>query len=256
MRLLFSLLIALSFTAPLNAVADDSADPFDPFAGCPEPLAAAIRSFGRDAGRWAYTQHIVQYDRKGRVEQEQVARYDPSQHYDAQWTLVKQNGKDATESQAKKFRKDRAKMGKNRRTLGELLVLKEARLVRENGGELIYEVPLKKDENNRLPPEKFEVLVKVNRAPQTLRAIDVQLKKSWRYVGVVNVKSGEAHLGFETVKPEHGPTVTSIIGEGRATILLVPVGAKGEVKRGDFKRVTPYDERFNVKIGPLKAIDF
>jgi hypothetical protein len=253
MRRVVSPLLVFLFAAA-SAIATD--DPADPLAGCPEPLAAAIRAFGRDAGRWAYTQHIVQYDRKGRVEQEQLARHDPSRHYDVQWTLLKQNGKDATESQAKKFRKDRAKMSKNRRTLGELLVLKDAKLVRESGDELVYEVPLKKDDDNRLPPEKFEVLVKVHRAPQTLRAIDVQLKKSWRFVGVVNVKSGEAHLTFDTVLPEHGPAVTSISGEGRATILMVPVGAKAEVKRSDFKRVTPYDERFNVKIGPLKAIDF
>lgn len=254
MRRLLFLLLGLAASLAAQPAADE--DPMDPLAGSPEPLAAAIRAYGRDAGRWAYTQQIIQYDRKGRVEQEQVARFDPSQHYDVQWTLLKQNGKEPTESQAKKFRKERTKMSRNRRTLGELLVLKEAKLVQESGDELVYEVPLKKDDNNRLPPEKFEVLVTLNRGAQTLRAIDVQLKKSWRVVGVVNVKSGEAHLGFETVKPEHGPTVTSIIGEGRATILLVPVGAKGEVKRSDFKRVTPYDERFNVKIGPLKTIDF
>lgn len=254
MRLFLRLLLGLSLGLPaLRAAAED---PMDPLAGCPEPLAAAIRAFGREAGRWAYTQHIVQYDRKGKVRQEQVARFDPSQHYDVQWTLLQQDGKDATESQAKKFRKERAKLSKNRRTLGELLVLKEAKLVREADGELVYEVPLKQDEDNRLPPEKFEVLVTLNRGAQTLRAIDVQLKKSWRVVGIVNVKSGEAHLSFEAVKPEHGPTVTRIAGEGRATVLLVPVGAKAEVKRSEFKRVTPYDERFQVKIGPLKAIDF
>jgi hypothetical protein len=254
MRRFSPLFLALAATLAAQPAAEE--DPMDPLAGSPEPLAAAIRAYGRDAGRWAYTQHIIQYDRKGRVEQEQLARFDPSQHYDVQWTLLQQNGKEATESQAKKFRKERTKMSGNRRTLGELLVLKEAKLVREDDGELVYEVPLKKDDNNRLPPEKFEVLVTLNRGAQTLRAIDVQLKKSWRVVGVVNVKSGEAHLGFETVKPEHGPTVTRIVGEGRATILLVPVGAKAEVKRSDFKRVTPYDERFNVKIGPLKTIDF
>jgi hypothetical protein len=253
MRLLICLCLGVVSLAALPA-ADEN--PLDPLAGCPEPLAAALRSFGRDTGRWAYTQHIVQYDRKGRVEQEQVARFDPSQHYDTQWTLLKQDGKDATESQAKKFRKERAKAGKNRRTLGELLLLPQAKLVREDTDALVYEVPLKKDDDNRLPPEKFEVLVTLNRGAQTLRAIDVQLKKSWRYVGVVHVKSGEAHLAFETVKPEHGPAVTRISGEGRATILLVPVGAKAEVKRADFQRVTPYDERFQVKIGPLKAIDF
>lgn len=251
---LFLLLLGLSLATPALRATDE--DPMDPLAGCPEPLAAAIRAYGRDAGRWAYTQRILQYDRKGRVQQEQVARFDPSRHYDVQWTLLRQDGKDATESQVKKFRKERAKLSKNRRPLGELLVLTEAKLVRETDGELVYEVPLKKDDNNRLPPEKFEVLVTLNRGAQTLRAIDVQLKKSWRVAGLVNVKSGEAHLAFETVQPEHGPAVTRIMGEGRATILMVPVGAKAEVTRGEFKRVTPYDERFQVKIGPLKAIDF
>ena len=150
MRRLLFLLLGLAVSLAAQPAADE--DPMDPLAGSPEPLAAAIRAYGRDAGRWAYTQQIIQYDRKGRVEQEQLARFDPSQHYDVQWTLLKQNGKEATESQAKKFRKERTKMSKNRRTLGELLVLKEAKLVRESGDELVYEVPLKKDEENRLLP--------------------------------------------------------------------------------------------------------
>lgn len=39
-------------------------------------------------------------------------------------------------------------------------------------------------------------------------------------------------------------------------MLFVPVGGRMEIRRTDFKRVTPYDERFQVQIGPLKAIDF
>jgi hypothetical protein len=37
---------------------------------------------------------------------------------------------------------------------------------------------------------------------------------------------------------------------------MVPLARTYEASRGDFKRVKPYDERFSVQIGPLKAIDF
>ena len=63
MRLFFSLLCGLLLlAAALRAEPEDAQlNPYDPLAGVHPPLAEALRNFGRDSGRWAYTQHIVQY---------------------------------------------------------------------------------------------------------------------------------------------------------------------------------------------------
>ena len=152
-----------------------------------------------------------------------------------------------------------AKRTKDRKTLGELLELKQSVLMAGPGDPaetLTYEVPLANFEGSRLPPGKFRILVRIDRATQALRTIDVKLRDSWRVAGVVKVKSAGARLLFARVLPEFGPALTEISAEGSGTVVFVPVGTRTIATRTDFKHVTPYEDRFNVKIGPLKAIDF
>lgn len=260
MRLFLWVFLGGMQLATLRAEEAVSADPYDPFAGVPTPLAEAMRSFAQDAPRWAYTQRFVQYDRKGAVKEQWVARHDPSQHYDVQWTLLERDGRPPTEAQQKKFRKARAKMQQQgRKSLGELLELKRATLVPDQADAalpLTYEVPLRPDEEGRLPPEKFQVLVRVERATHRLASIDVKLRERFRVALLVNVKAGDARIEFTPVLPAAGPAITKIEGGGTVSVLLVPFGGRVEATRTDFKRVTPYDDRFVVKPGPLRTIDF
>lgn len=258
MRLFFSVLCgAVLLAAALRAEpADAPANPYDPLAGVHPPLAAALRQFGKDSPRWAYTQRFAQFDKEGKEKGSWVARFDPSQHYDVQWTLIEEDGKPASERAQKKFRKERAKLAKNRRTLGELLLLPQATVAFQSNQEIVYEVPLKLEEGTRFPPEKFQAFVTVEREKQALKLIDVKLRENIRVVGVVNVKSGDARLEFAPVVEGHGPALTTISGGGTVSLMFFTLGARVEALRTDFKRVTPYDERFQVEIGPLKAIDF
>lgn len=242
--------------APPPAAEEEQENIYDPLSGTPKPLAAAFRAFGRDANRWAYTQHLVIYDGKGRVKDEQLVRHDPSQHYDVQWTMLTKNGKPATESQIKKHRRQMEKRTKERRTLGELLLLKQATLARETDTELVYEVPFAPDEDIKFPPEKFQIFITVDRATQTLRALDVKLRESLRFAAVVKVKTGEARITFAPVRPDFGPAITAVAVAGSGSVLFVPLSSRTEAKRTEFERVTPYDDRFTVKPGPLKMIDF
>ncbi|MBA3849514.1 MAG: hypothetical protein C0502_05890 [Opitutus sp.] len=259
MRLFLFLLSGLLLASSANAAENGADGPPDSFAGCPEPLAAAFRAFGKDANRWAYTIRTVTRDRKGKVVEDTVARYDPSQHYDVQWTLLKKNGLEATESEVRKHRKLRAKLEKNRKTLGELLDLKQARRV-ENAPAapvvLTYAMPVKVEGNDRFPADKVEVLVRIIAASRELAGIEMRLLRPVRAALVAKVKQGGVRLDFEKVHPEHGPALTRTQIDLAASIALVPVEQHTEQTHSDFKRVTPYDERFQVKLGPLKAIDF
>lgn len=231
-------------------------NPYDPFAVAPGPLAQALRRFANDANRWAYTQRTVEYERDGSLKRTTLARFDPSQHYDVQWTLVERDGKAPSDSQQKSFQKRRAKREKERKSLGELMDLSKAVVAFQSSKEIVYEVPLKLENDTRFPPDKFQAFVTVDRAAQRLKLIDVKLREKLRVFGVINVKSGDARLEFTEVLPEHGPALASISAGGAASVLLIPVGGRVDLVRSDFKRVTPYDERFQVKLGPLKAIDF
>jgi hypothetical protein len=258
MRLFFSVLCGAVLLAT-GARADESASP-DPFAGVPAPLAAALRSFSKDAPRWAYTQRFVEFDRKGRQKESWIGRFDPSLHYDVQWTLLEKDGQLPTEAQQKKFRKQRAKLEqKGRVRLGEVIDVQRAVEVSDaakTGGELTYEVPLRPIEGSRFPPEKFQVFVRIDREKHALRAIDLKLRERVRVAMVVNVKAAEARIEFADVLPDAGPPLAKITGVGTASVLLVPVSGRLEATRSEFKRVTPYDDRFIVKPGPLRTIDF
>ena len=48
----------------------------------------------------------------------------------------------------------------------------------------------------------------------------------------------------------------AITGDATATILFMKFGGSLDLRRTDFKRVRPYSERFGVKIGPMKALEF
>lgn len=253
---LFVYVLLLTLGAVTRATGE-AAPPPDPLAGAPAPLVEALRQYGRDANRWAYTQHLVVFDRKGRPRDEQVARYDPSQPPDEQWTLLQMDGKPATAAQVKKHRRDKSKGEGKKQTLGELLEIPRAVLTADSTpAELIYDVPLRQADNFRFPPEKFEARVTVDRAAQTLRAINVKLRSSLRLIGVAKVKSATVRLAFTPVLPEYGPALTELLAEGSGSLLLVPVASRTEAQRTEFKRVKPYNERLKVKLGPLQLLDF
>jgi len=222
----------------------------------PALLQAAVESYAKDAERWAYTQTIVAKDRKGKVEEELVVRNDPSQPYDVQWTVLKIDGKEPTERQIDKYRKEHDKRRKSRRSLGELLDLDKAVVIDETPAAVTYEVPLIKNDNQRLSPEKFRVTARVNKERQTFENVGVRLREAMRMALVLKLKSGEADLNFDVVDPQFASAITSLRADGEGSILFVKVGGNYSATRTDFKRVKPYSERFTVKLAPLQLLDF
>lgn len=234
----------------------------------PPLLAAALKKFLADYDRWAFTQNIVERDDKGKVVSEAVVRFDPSQPYEKQYTALLIDGKPPTEKQLKKYRKqgekrgDRAekaeKEGKEAasRSLGELMDIDHATVYGDDGKSVTFEVPLKKEGNKRLPPEKFLVLVKVGKESQAFESITVNLRAAMRAALVVKVKKAAGRITFAAVDPKFAPAAVSIHGGASGSVMFVSIGRDYDMKLTDFKRVKPYAERFGVQYGPLKALDF
>lgn len=246
-RLLFLTLLL----APLGRAASPAEDLF---AGAPTPLAAALRAFAAERDRWAYTERYATTDRKGAPQDSRLFRFDPSRPPEERWTLLEQNGKPPTERTQRKFRREMEHV--RRIKLGEYLQLDRAVVLQDTPAELVYDVPLRKENNERLPPEKFQVRVTVNRETAQLAAVDVVLREPMRMALVARVRKAGAGIRLRQVSPEHGPVVEFLRGEGEATVLLVKVGGAFTADRSAFKRVTPYDERFGVKLAPLQWLDF
>ena len=237
-------------------------------AAVPALLDAALRKIATDYDRWAYTQTVVEKDDKGKVVSEAVIRFDPSKPYAEQLTPLSVDGKSPSDHQIRKYRKQGEKRGERiekaeregkeptRQSLGELMDIGRATVVEEDAQSVTFEVPLKKDGNKRLPPEKFRVTARVNKQQQAFENILVLLREPLRAALIVKLKTGVGQLDFETVNPKFAPTLTAVRGGGTGSVLFISVGRTYDMKRADFKRVKPYAERFGVQFGPLKAIDF
>lgn len=253
---MYRLILVISLlVGSLSAFAVEAAEP-DPLAGAPEPLAEALRSLSRESDRWAYTERRVTTDRKGEVKESRLVRFDPSLAPEDRWTLLEEDGQPPSERAQRQFRRMMAKQGAKRIKLSGYLQLDRAVRVREDDGVQVYEVPLRKENNDRLPPEKFQVLVTVRPDPGRLVGLDIVLREAMRVAVAAKVRSGGASIRFESAEPEHGPVVKSLRGQGEGTVLFVKVGGGFTAERSDFKRVTPFDERFKVKLKELNYLDF
>jgi hypothetical protein len=62
---------------------------------------------------------------------------------------------------------------------------------------------------------------------------------------------------FSTPDPLHPSVLTRAIAEGHVRILFGKEHAmRSEMVRSVLRHVTPYDERFGVKMGPTRTIEF
>jgi len=237
-------------------------------ADVPRPLQDALQKLAQDTDRWAYTQTLIEKDGDGKTKRETVVRFDPSRPYAEQYQPLKVDGKPPGDSVIRKYRAQGEKRGvrldreeregpdPKRPTVGELMDLDRATVAEETSTSITYAVPLKKEGNNRFPPEKFLVTARVSKERGAFENVAVKLREPLRQKLVLNIKSGEGSIDFAPVDPKYPPQMTTIRGGGSGSIFFVPIGRYYELKREEFKRVKPYGDRFQVTIGPLKAIDF
>ena len=231
-------------------------------------LTEVLQRTAADLHRWAYTEHRVMRDEKGKVKSEVLLRHDPSKPYAEQWTPLRIDGKEPSSRDRDKYRRRGEKSAamvpggtpepdnRRRRTLGELIDVMKSSIHSETVSHLVFEVPLLKVGNERFPPEKFLVLARIRKEGSQLENVSVRLRESFRSKWVVKVKSGEGSLDFVAVDPRYPATLIAIEGDAEASILFVSVGGSMQLKRTELKHVKPFDERFDVQIGSLKAIDF
>lgn len=244
-----------------------------PRAATPEELALlneVLHKVADDYRRWAYTEHRTLRDEKGRTKSDLVVRFDPSKPYPEQWTPISVNGKDPSERDRRKYREMGERQAppdisrpvspdpRNRRrpSLGEVLDLPRSSIAADTDTHLTFDVALLKFGNERFPPEKFQILARIRKDGSLLENISVRLRESFRSKLILKVKSGEGTLDFAPVDPKHPPALIALSGDASASVLFISVGGTLLVTRSELKHVKPFDERFDVQIGTLKAIDF
>lgn len=241
----------------------------------PPLLMDALQKIAANFDRWAYTETHMMTDEHGVPQPETVIRFDPSKPYAEQYLPLKIKGKPPTEKQLQGFRQRGEKRGEKlakeeaegkapgsalpRFTMGSSTAsidLVHATVAREDRNSVTYEVPLRNDGRGTLPVDKFQFFARVNRATHAFENVSLKVRSAFRVKLVVKVKSGEGSVDFAAVDPTHDPVPVAMSGDATATILFVKLSGGFDAKRTDFARVKPFSERFGVKIGPMKALDF
>ena len=271
MRLFISLIL-LGVTAGLRA--EETSRP-----ATPDEVVLfkeAIKNTTQDTEHWAYTETTIMKSTKGKVREETVVRFDPSQPWPDQYTPLKIEGKPPTEKQIKKYRERGEKRGERlARTAAPedatvpdkpaapkpekgkkvTLDLDNVRVLKDEGDQLLYEAALKATTKD-IPVDKFEVRVVVGKTARQVEHISLRVRESFRVKLIAKVKAGEAGADFAVVDPKYGPVMTSATGSFGASLLFVPVSGIFTNTRTEWERVKPYNDRLKVKLGPLEVLDF
>ena len=226
----------------------------------PTPLADAIQKLVHDEDHWAYTQRTQRFNKSGEPDGgPTIERYDPSLPIDEQWQLIQYSGHKPTEGERGKWRRQKEHQQKHHgeKTLGDFLDLEHATLFSSAADRLTFLVPLTKNSIGRFPADKLEVFMNVDPAQHTLTSFSLRPKGVFHLAGVIRIDGGEFEGRLQTILPKYAPTFVWGKGSGYGKVLgIFKVGMGGEVNLSDFKRVMPFNDRFDVKIGDIKALNF
>jgi hypothetical protein len=229
-------------------------------ADAPPLLHDAIQKLIADDDHWAYTESTQRFDRLGKPEGgPTVERYDPSQPTDREWQLLQYRGHAPSRWELSSWQSQKEKTMKHHgeKTLGDVLDMDHAMLASETGTVATFLVPIMKEASKRFPADKLEVFMQVDKTSRALTSFSLRPKAPFRIAGLMKVESGEVDGRLEVVQAKYAPTLVWARGSGAARILgFIPYGMGAEVNYTAFHRVQPYNDRFEVKIGDLKALNF
>jgi len=264
-----------------------SADVVQAATGRPALLNDAFNALVEDQWRWAYTETLIGVN-DGKPVGETSARVNPSVTYAAQRIPLKIRGKPPTEKQLKRAADDGERAARRRHEEQEKVpavpVDKEksemrradevqlwingqritpevdhATVLKEDATSVTYEVPMhaegKGDANSIF--DRFELTARVNRASHQFEHATIRQRAPMRVKLIAKVTDSLIDFEFSTPDPLHPAVLTRAIAEGHVRILFGKEHIiHSEMVRTELKHVTPYDERFGVKMGPTRTIEF
>jgi hypothetical protein len=143
------------------------------------------------------------------------------------------------------------------KSFGDYLDLPHARPTSESAKSVTYLVPLVKAASKRWPLDKIQVFMEVDKSLHALIAFRIQPREPFRVVGIFKLDSGYVEGRLEAVQPAFAPALVWWKGSGSGHVLgIFRVGMGSEANYTAFRRVKPYADRFDVKIGDVKALNF
>lgn len=267
------LLGSLSELSAMAGEAETSAAP-----GRPPLLDAAFKAFLQGQDRWAFTETHSGTGFDGEPAGETIVRIDPSLPYGEQFTPVKLRGKSPSEKQRKEWaqrgehaarrRHERAAQeqeGDGRKDDVHLQIqnqrvtpeLDRAVAIAEDDATVTYEVPMRKEGGREAELfDTFQLAARVSKARREFERVTIRQRSPMRVKLIAKLTEGIIDIEFGSPDPQLPAVPMKVSAQMDIRVLF---GRKRTVQdvgvRTDFRRVTPYDERFNVKIGPVRTIE-
>lgn len=240
----------------------------------PPLLAAAFRVFQADQNRWAYTEIHSHQDKAGQTVRDEVIVIDPSLTYADQIVPEVINRQAATPDQVAAWARRNEETARQRQALAEhpgglppgpdfqLKIFQHnvrpqfdrATIITEDDSSVTFEIPLQLSDGRPFPEYQLTAQVDKQRG-DFLHATFRQTRRTQIHAG--KWTDGLIEVHFTRPDPNHA-TVPSIIISQVTNKPLFGRDNKwsNRTERTGFRRVTPYDERFHVKIGPLRLLGF
>jgi hypothetical protein len=135
--------------------------------------------------------------------------------------------------------------------------LEYAVVLSEDDQSITYEIPLRKAGGGREARfDKYQLTAQVNKQRHEFMRAIFRQRSSMRVNLIAKVSEGVTEIEFGSPDPRY--PALPIKTTSRATIKIflgTPHLVQSEAVRTDVKHVTPYDERFGVKLGPIRTIE-
>lgn len=250
----------------------------NPMAGSSPLLDRAFNAFLEHQGRWAYTETRYGMNPEGKpTAVKTMVRFDPSLPYPKQYSPTQVFGKPPSPKQIEEWETYGEKTAKRRieATVSGVPVapsreafylqlpgqkvkplLDQAVFRSENETSVTYEVPLRKWDETEGRFEQFELEVRVSKQRPDFEHVTIKQKSPLR-VGAGKYSGGVTDIEFAITDPRYPAVPVKITSSTTNKPLFGKERARSDVSiRTDLKHVTPYEERLNVKLGPLRLIEF
>jgi hypothetical protein len=260
-----------AWAVPLIHLAAHGQAPAEP----PSLLGDAFNKLMDNQGRWAYTQTQEVAGLTAGLRRDTVLRVDPSKAYAEQFRPVLIEGAPPTPGQLDEFRGVGERVAKKRlrdqrdtkeHTGDELKIslnfqvvtpdLVHATVTAEDEKSVTYEVPLRTTGGGGAAFDAFQVTARVSRQRREFEHATIRQRSPMRVEVLARVTDAEIDCEFTSVDPRFPSVITRETQKATVSILFVKRAVSFEMKRADFSHVTPYDERFGVKLGPIRTIQF
>ncbi len=130
--------------------------------------------------RWAFTQHVREFD-GDQVVEERVERFDLARGDERRWQLLQLNGRTPTpdEVQAWSHKKNKARK-RPPKSATEYVDLERARVREESAESISYEVPFRRAAGGLFPGEKVELTLTINKKTHGIERAQVSLDESFK----------------------------------------------------------------------------